>query len=58
MKINAWFAAWGILASLPEVQAKASLDKSIASLWDDFKNAVDCGSCQVNKAIAQLVVKY
>ncbi|KAJ5325942.1 uncharacterized protein N7506_009044 [Penicillium brevicompactum] len=46
MKINAWFAAWGILASLPEVQAKASLDKSIASLWDDFKNAVDCGSCQ------------
>ncbi|CAG8918469.1 unnamed protein product [Penicillium salamii] len=46
MRIDARFAACGILALLSGTQAEVSLEKSIASIWEDFKNAVDCGSCQ------------
>ena len=47
MRLDILFVACGLLVSLPGVQAEASLEKTIASIWDDFKNAVDCGSCQV-----------
>ena len=34
------------LASLPSVQAE-SAGNWTANIWNDFKQAVDCASCQV-----------
>ncbi|KAJ5665706.1 uncharacterized protein N7477_008154 [Penicillium maclennaniae] len=47
MKQAIVFATFAPLAFLTGVQAK-SADGWIATIWDDFKEAVDCGSCQVN----------
>lgn len=46
MKQTILFATIAPLASLSGVQA-ASADSWITTIWDDFKEAVDCGSCQV-----------
>ncbi|KAJ5133967.1 hypothetical protein N7526_005332 [Penicillium atrosanguineum] len=45
MKQAILFAALAPLASLTGVQAKP-VDSWITTIWDDFKEAVDCGSCQ------------
>lgn len=47
MRLDIFFVAYELVVSLSGVHAEASLDKTIASIWEDFKNAVDCGSCQV-----------
>ncbi|KAJ5931453.1 hypothetical protein N7516_005942 [Penicillium verrucosum] len=39
--------AFGLLLSLRGVKADTQVEQSISSIWDDFKNAVDCGACQV-----------
>ncbi|KAJ5179742.1 hypothetical protein N7492_002952 [Penicillium capsulatum] len=45
MKLLALFAALAPLVSLHRVQAE-SADIWISDIWDDFKEAVDCASCQ------------
>jgi sphingomyelin phosphodiesterase len=46
MKQAVLFAALAPLASLPVVRAGAT-ETWISTIWNDFKEAVDCGSCQV-----------
>lgn len=46
MKQAVLLATLAPLASLRGVQAK-STDSWITTIWDDFKEAVDCASCQV-----------
>ncbi|CAI7634968.1 unnamed protein product [Penicillium crustosum] len=47
MRLNAFLLVFGLSASLRGVQAETQVEQSITSIWDDFKNAVDCGTCQV-----------
>lgn len=47
MKQAILFATLAPFASLSGAQAK-SADSWITTIWDDFKEAVDCGSCQVS----------
>ncbi|KAJ5176348.1 uncharacterized protein N7482_002225 [Penicillium canariense] len=46
MKQTVLLAALAPLAALPGVQAE-SAESWISAIWDDFKEAVDCGTCQV-----------
>lgn len=46
MKQAILLAALAPLVSLPGVQAGV-VENLVATIWDDFKEAVDCGSCQV-----------
>ncbi|KAJ5144017.1 Sphingomyelin phosphodiesterase [Penicillium bovifimosum] len=46
MRINTLLLACGLSASFQGVHAEANTEKTIATIWDDFKNAVDCGGCQ------------
>ena len=47
MRLNMFLLAFGLLFSLRGVKADTQVEQSISSIWDDFKNAVDCGACQV-----------
>ncbi|CDM27948.1 hypothetical protein CBS147339_2686 [Penicillium roqueforti] len=47
MRLNFLLLAFGLSASLRGVQAETQVDQSVASIWDDFKNTVDCGACQI-----------
>ncbi|KAJ5282453.1 hypothetical protein N7497_002384 [Penicillium chrysogenum] len=47
MRLNTLLLAFGLSASLRGVRAETEVENSIASIWDDFKNAVNCGACQV-----------
>jgi sphingomyelin phosphodiesterase len=47
MKAAVLIAALAPLAALPGVQAGAA-ESWITTIWNDFKEAVDCGSCQVH----------
>lgn len=47
MRLDTFLLAFGLSVSLQGVQAETQVEQSIASIWDDFKNAVDCGACQV-----------
>lgn len=47
MRLDTFLLAFGLSSSLRGVQAETQVEQSIASIWDDFKNAVDCGACQV-----------
>ncbi|KAJ5787285.1 hypothetical protein N7457_002275 [Penicillium paradoxum] len=46
MRLNTLLLACGLSASFRGVDAESQLDKTIAAIWDDFKNAVSCGTCQ------------
>lgn len=46
MKRAVLLAALAPLVSLPGAQAGV-VETWVATIWDDFKEAVDCGSCQV-----------
>lgn len=49
MKPAALLAALAPLAVLPGVQARTEAAESwISNIWNEFKEAVDCGSCQVH----------
>ncbi|CEJ62002.1 hypothetical protein PMG11_10517 [Penicillium brasilianum] len=57
MKQAVLFAALAPLASLPVVQAGAT-ETWISTIWNDFKEAVDCGSCQVLLGGLKLVAEF
>jgi sphingomyelin phosphodiesterase len=49
MKAAVLLAALAPLAALPGVQARTGAAESwISNIWNEFKEAVDCGSCQVH----------
>ncbi|CAP99050.1 Pc22g17620 [Penicillium rubens Wisconsin 54-1255] len=53
MRLNTLLLAFGLSASLRGVQAETEVENSIASIWDDFKNAVNCGACQVTAGLGE-----
>jgi sphingomyelin phosphodiesterase len=58
MKAAVLLAALAPLAALPGVQARTGAAESwITNIWNEFKEAVDCGSCQVHVPLVNILVK-